>query len=82
MEGQVKWFSEQKGFGFIVGDDGEERFFGVRDITGVDLPHNGDVVMFEPADGAKGPKATHVTITLRSFSILEYKIPESRHSYR
>jgi len=65
---EVRWFSEQKGFGFIVGDDDEEYFFGVRDIVGIDLPHNGDVVTFEPAEGAKGPKATQVTITWKDDS--------------
>lgn len=68
MEGKVKWFSEEKGFGFIVGSDGVERFFGVRDIKGVDLPKNGSSVNFEAAEGKKGPIATDVTITNRGES--------------
>ena len=63
MEGKVKWFSEEKGFGFIVGSDGVERFFGVRDIEGVELPNNGASVIFDPAEGKKGPRATKVSIT-------------------
>lgn len=66
MEGQVKWFSEQKGYGFIIGEDGIERFFGIRDIAGVELPHNEDTVSFEPAEGEKGPKAANVSITWKA----------------
>lgn len=62
MEGKVKWFSEAKGFGFIVGNDGVERFFGVRDIKGVDLPNNGASVTFDSVSGPKGPKAINIVI--------------------
>jgi cold shock CspA family protein len=66
MQGKVKWFSVEKGFGFIVGDDGTERHFDVRDIKGVDLPANGDVVSFDPAQGKKGPRASSVTLLSRA----------------
>jgi cold shock CspA family protein len=66
MQGKVKWFSVDKGYGFIVGNDGTERFFGVRDVQGTDLPANGDVVSFEPQAGKKGPRAAKVAIVSRA----------------
>lgn len=63
MEGQVKWFSKEKGFGFIVDNDGVEYFFGVRDIKGVHLPNNGALVVFDSAEGSKGLKAVNVVIS-------------------
>jgi len=62
MEGTVKWFSEEKGYGFIVGDDGIERYFNVRSINGATLPNNGSTVTFTSAEGNKGPRATNVEI--------------------
>jgi len=62
MEGKVKWFSEEKGFGFITGHDGIDRYVGARDIKGATLPNNGSLVEFEHTEAAKGPKAINVQI--------------------
>ena len=65
MRGKVKWFSTEKGYGFIVGADGGEYFFSVSDIKGADLPNNGDNVEFTETQTAKGARAKAVTIAAR-----------------
>jgi cold shock CspA family protein len=62
MKGTVKWFSEEKGYGFIVGEDGVEHHFNVRSIVGATLPNNGALVEFTSEKGNKGPRAVNVEI--------------------
>lgn len=61
MDGKVKWFSEEKGYGYIVGEDDKDYYFNIREVKGADLPRNGDVVSFTPGQGNKGPRASAVT---------------------
>jgi CspA family cold shock protein len=61
--GTVKWFSDAKGYGFIVPDEGEEDFFVHHsNITGSGFKTltEGAKVEFDPAEGSKGPEATNV----------------------
>lgn len=61
--GTVKWFNENKGYGFIEQQDGGKDVFvhhsGI-DATGFKSLFEGDRVNFEIAQGAKGPSAINV----------------------
>jgi len=60
VQGKIKWFSQEKGYGYIVAEDGKEHYFNIRDIQGANLPRNGDFVTFESGQGTKGPRASSV----------------------
>ncbi|QTL34000.1 cold-shock protein [Pseudoalteromonas viridis] len=62
VKGKIKFFSREKGFGFVVADNGTEHFLGVREVVGADLPNNGDLVEFESRNGKKGPYAAKLKI--------------------
>ncbi|QNA90931.1 cold shock domain-containing protein [Massilia sp. Dwa41.01b] len=59
--GKVKFFSEDKGFGFIVDGEGKEYFFNANYVRG-ELPSAASEVEFEPGQSAKGPIAKHVQV--------------------
>ena len=60
MKGTVKFFNEQKGFGFIAGEDGKEFFVHKSSLgEGVTL-HDNDSVTYDVEDGDRGPKAVKV----------------------
>jgi len=66
LQGTVKWFSQERGFGFIVGSDGTERYFNVRGVKGASVPRTGANVEFLPTDGSRGPRATEVEVLSQS----------------
>ncbi len=61
--GTVKWFSEEKGYGFIAPEDGSKDVFvhhsGIQGDTFKSL-QEGQVVEFEVTQSPKGPQATDV----------------------
>lgn len=62
MHGKVKWFSKEKGYGYIISDEGVEHFVNVQAIRGGELLGNGDEVVFEAIPGKKGMRAVNVEI--------------------
>ncbi len=60
--GKVKWFNDQKGFGFIAADNGKDVFVhhSVIEGTGFRTLQDGETVEYEYEEGPKGMKATKV----------------------
>lgn len=62
QRGTVKWFNQQKGFGFITGDDGKDVFVHFSAIAGEGFKSldEGQIVSYEVVDGPRGPQASNI----------------------
>ncbi len=62
FRGRVKWFSDQKGFGFIQREDGPDVFchFSAIQSEGFKTLQEGQEVDFEVEQGEKGARASYV----------------------
>ena len=63
VNGTVKWFNAEKGFGFITTDEGSDVFAHFSQINkdGFKTLEEGEKVSFDVVDGAKGPQAENIT---------------------
>jgi len=63
VQGKVKWFNNEKGYGFIGRDNGADVFVHYSAIMGDGFRtlQEGDQVEFEIVQGPKGPQAANVT---------------------
>ncbi len=63
--GTVKWFSAEKGYGFIEREDGDDVFvhFSAIESDGFKTLEEGQKVEFEIADSDRGPQAVSVNIS-------------------
>lgn len=65
MQGTVKWFNPEKGFGFIEREGGEDVFvhFSAIKSEGYKSLDEGQKVQFDVEKGDRGPQATNVTLS-------------------
>ncbi|MEI6038643.1 MAG: cold shock domain-containing protein [Actinomycetes bacterium] len=69
--GRVKWFSLEKGFGFISNEEGEDVYLAASALpTGVPSVKPGTKLEFSVAEGRKGPQAMSVHIIEEPASVV------------
>ena len=67
-KGKVKWFNNQKGYGFICDEEGKDIFvhFTGLNMEGFKTLEDGQDVEFDIIEGTKGPQAVNVTVIQNS----------------
>ena len=63
MQGTVKWFNTQKGYGFLSTPEGKDvfvHFSAIQNVEGYKSLDDGQEVEFDIVDGPKGPQAANV----------------------
>ncbi|RKD26760.1 cold-shock protein [Ammoniphilus oxalaticus] len=62
MQGKVKWFNAEKGYGFIERQNGADVFvhFTAIEGTGFKTLEEGQMVSFDIVEGSRGPQAANV----------------------
>lgn len=64
MNGKVKWFNAEKGFGFITTEEGNDVFahFSQIQVDGYKTLEEGQDVSFDVVDGEKGQQASNIVV--------------------
>ena len=60
MIGRIKMYNEERGFGFIFGEDEEDYFFHISDFKDTRIPERDNVVSFVEGINQKGRFATKI----------------------
>ena len=68
MKGRIKMYNENKGFGFILGEDEEDYFFHISKVKSVTDIKRGMIVEFEASSNEKGKLATNIHISKGSMN--------------
>ena len=61
LQGTVKWFCNQKGYGFINDEEGRDIFVQIV-MDGFKTLKEGQKVEYELNEGERGPQAMHVSV--------------------
>ncbi len=63
-QGKIKWYNDEKGFGFIINEEGKDVFFHRSGIVAESKSKlaDGTSVSYELTQGLKGPQATNITV--------------------
>lgn len=62
MRGRIKWFSTERGYGFITDERNEDHHFSVRDVVGAELPNGGGSAEFDAGHSGRGAFARRVRV--------------------
>ena len=84
MKGTVKWFNNQKGYGFISDESGKDVFvhYSGLNMEGFKSLEEGAEVEFDVTEGTKGPQAVNVTKLYKNYNPNGLQCAFSRFLYR
>ncbi len=75
MEGTVKWFSRDKGYGFIQGEDEKEYFVHKAALSQGTFIRENDKVSFDPAETERGMQAQNVVLLQKGSEMAQEEAP-------